>query len=206
MKKLIVIVASLLIAASAHAQFGVVAGLTSSHSNLKSAYEDVDNVTQYHVGLTDKCGVLGKTLAIQPSLIYNVKGSKFEDIKGVGDVDFKNGFLEIPVQVQLRLFGLGDLAHVYAIAEPFVGCALSNNVTGTILGVSTSKSYKWENFGDRLEYGIGVGAGVELIKHVQVSVRYFWNLGDATGYLTQVQNALKSEKAAGIVASVALLF
>ena len=206
MKKFIVVIASLLIAASAHAQFGVVAGLTSSHTKIKEAAENVRNVTQYHVGVTYKVGLLGNMLAVQPSLIYNVKGSKFEDIMGVGDIDFKNGFLEIPVQVQLRLFGLGDLAHVYAVAEPFVGCALSNNVTGTALGVSTSKSYKWENFGDRLECGIGVGAGVELIKHVQVSVRYFWNLGDATGYLTQVQNALKSEKAAGIVASVALLF
>ena len=206
MKKLIVFVASLLIAASAHAQVGVVAGITSSHTDLKSAYGDVKNVTQYHVGVTYKFGVLGNMLAVQPSLIYNVKGSKFEDIAGIGDIDFKNGFLEIPVQVQLRLFGLGDLAHVYAVAEPFVGCALTNNVTGSILGVSSSDSYKWENFGDRLEYGIGVGAGVELIKHVQVSVRYFWNFADAAGYLTQVQNALKSEKASGIVASVALLF
>ena len=205
MKKLIVIVASLLIAASAHAQFGVVAGLTSSHANLKSAAEDVSNVTQYHVGLTYKFGVLGKTLAIQPSLLYNVKGSKFGEISNNKDaaLEFTNGYLELPVQVQLRLFGLGDLAHVYAVAEPFVGCAITNNVS--VLG--QSKDFSWDDFSDRLEYGVGLGAGIELIKHVQVSVRYFWNLGGASdAKWDDVKNAVTTKSASGIVATVGLLF
>ena len=205
MKKLIVFVASLLIAASAHAQFGVVAGLTSSHANLKSAAEDVSNVTQYHVGLTYKFGVLGKTLAIQPSLLYNVKGSKFGEISNNKDaaLEFTNGYLELPVQVQLRLFGLGDLAHVYAVAEPFVGCAITNNVS--VLG--QSKDFSWDDFSDRLEYGVGLGAGIELIKHVQVSVRYFWNLGGASdAKWDDVKNAVTTKSASGIVATVGLLF
>ena len=78
MKKLIVIVASLLVAVSAHAQLGVVAGITSSKSDIKSAVADVQgkNITQYHVGLTYKLD-LG-LIAIQPSIIYNMKGTEFD--------------------------------------------------------------------------------------------------------------------------------
>ena len=209
MKKLLVIAASLLIAVSAHAQFGVVAGMTSSRSNLKGITKDnvMDNVTQYHVGLTYKFNVLGKALAIQPSILYNVKGSEYNPFeKGGNDitaVDFKNGFLEIPVQLQLRLFGLGDLAHIYALAEPFVGYAISSTVTTG----SVTEKMEWDNFSDKLEYGVGVGAGVELIKHVQVSVRYFWNLGGASNVSWEnVKDAVTTKNASGIMASVALLF
>ena len=66
MKKLIVIAASLLIAASAHAQLGVVAGITSSKSNLEEAYADINNVNKYHVGITYKLdlGSVSNTLTV----------------------------------------------------------------------------------------------------------------------------------------------
>ena len=105
MKKLIVIVASLLVAVSAHAQLGVVAGITSSKTDLKTAKEDVKNISLYHVGLTYKMD-LG-LLAVQPSIIYNMKGSKFEGLAtqitegSISDnFEYKTGYLEIPVQVQ----------------------------------------------------------------------------------------------------------
>ena len=86
MKKLIVIVASLLIAVSAHAQLGVIAGITSAQTkfdNVDAALAEAQNATQYHVGLTFKLG-LGNLLAIQPSVIYNVKGSKVRAVAGLG--------------------------------------------------------------------------------------------------------------------------
>ena len=70
MKKIIIIAATLLAAWSANAQVGIIAGLTSSASDIESAAADVKNINQYHVGLTYKLGI-GNLLAIQPSLIYN---------------------------------------------------------------------------------------------------------------------------------------
>ena len=125
MKKAIIAIAALFIAfTSANAQFGVVAGLTSSSTNLESAIADVKNVNMYHVGITYKIGI-GNMLAVQPALIYNVKGSQVGDIAGIDDVnvDFKTGYLELPVQVQLG-FGVGSLARVYGFAEPFIGYAI----------------------------------------------------------------------------------
>ena len=134
---------------------------------------DIKNVNQYHVGITYKIGI-GNMLAIQPALIYNVKGTQvgsvIEEIDAF-DADFKTGYLELPVQVQLG-FGIGSLARVYGFAEPFIGYAITNKVEGL-----TEISDKWD-FVNRLEYGVGLGAGVELFKHLQVSVKYFWNLGN----------------------------
>ena len=48
---------------------------------------------------------------------------------------------------------------------------------------------------------------MELIKHVQVSVRYFWNLGGASNVSWEnVKDAVTTKNASGIMASVALLF
>lgn len=203
MKKLIVIVASLLVAVSAHAQFGIVAGITSSKATIDAALSDVQNVTQYHVGLTYKID-LG-IVAIQPALIYNVKGAKVSEFKELGDIasfDYKNGYLELPVQVQAGL-NLG-VARIYAIAEPFIGYAITNSTQSSN---GNEIDVKWNEVKNKLEYGIGVGAGVELIKHVQISARYFWNLGNVEKVaIATVTDAVSNKAANGIVASVTLLF
>ncbi len=204
MKKLIVIVASLLVAVSAHAQLGVVAGITSTKSNLKEAWADVKNITQYHVGLTYKLD-LG-LLAIQPSILYNMKGTKLDVASAdvaAAELDYKTGYIEVPVQLQLGL-NLG-VARIYGFAEPFIGYAITNSAT---LGGTDLKA-NWENVKNRLEYGVGLGAGVELIKHVQVSVKYFWNMGDMYGTnisFAGITQTIGEQKASGIAASVALLF
>ena len=201
MKRLIVIVASLLVAVSAHAQLGVVAGVTSSKTDLD--LDNVKNATMYHVGLTYKLD-LG-LVAIQPSVLYNMKGARFDTLSKdttVDDFEYKTGYLEVPVQLQAGL-DLG-LARVYGFVEPFVGYAVTN-------GIKYDKDVKqtWDNIKTKLEYGVGLGAGVELIKHVQVSVKYFWNLGPMYGTdinLGKIATSVNEQKANGLAASVALLF
>ena len=204
MKKAIIAIAALFVALSANAQIGVVAGLTSSSTNVEAAVADIKNVNQYHVGITYKIGI-GNMLAMQPALIYNMKGTQLGDIAGLDDVDvnYKTGYLELPVQVQLG-FGIGSIARVYGFAEPFVGYAITNQVQG--LG-DTVKN--WDNVKNRLEYGVGLGAGVELFRHLQVSVKYFWDLGDVYGAditFGDVTKDIATSKCSGIAASVAFLF
>lgn len=209
MKKLIVIVASLLIAVSAHAQLGVVAGITSAQTkfeNWNAANDAIQAATQYHVGVTYKLS-LGNFIAIQPGIIYNVKGSRIGEIKDENSFDFKNGYLEVPVQLQVGM-GIGDLARVYALAEPFVGLQVNSQM------LNQAKDLSNVDFADKLEYGFGLGAGVELIKHVQVNVRYFWNLGatkdsnisSITDAINLIKDTSAGKNANGVMASVVLLF
>lgn len=208
MKKLIVIVASLLVAVSAHAQLGVMAGITSSKADLKEAYADVKNATSYHVGIAYKMD-LG-LIKVQPAIIYNVKGAKVGNVINkategavtAGDFEYKTGSIEVPVQLQAGI-DLG-IVRAYGILEPFVGYQITNTAQTT---GGTKIDVKWDEVKNKLEYGVGLGAGVELIEHVQVAVRYFWNLGNASNAsIATAYDAVRTQKASGIMASVVLLF
>ena len=109
--------ASLMMAAQAHAQFGIVAGLTSSKANAGEAVKDVKNIALYHAGLTYKID-LGAGFAIQPAVIYQVKGAKIESVGETTADQLKTGFVEIPVGIQ---WGPDLMAfRPYVFAEPFI--------------------------------------------------------------------------------------
>lgn len=208
MKKLIIALVAFFAAWNAQAQIGIVAGITSSATDIKTAVAEVGNVTQYHAGITYKLGI-GNLLAIQPSLIYNMKGTKLSALSLAG-IDYKTGYLELPVQVQLG-FGIGELARVYGFAEPFVGYAITNQIN-IKTAVADAKPIKdsWDNVKNRLEYGVGLGVGAELFRHLQVSVKYFWNVGEVYGAegvsIDAIKEAVGGSKCNGIAASVAYLF
>lgn len=204
MKRIIALLAALVIASSAYAQIGIVAGLTSSSSDMKTAWAEVKNINQYHLGLAFKMD-LG-LFAIQPEVVYNVKGQKLSDATGFKDINFKTGYLEVPVQLQagVRLGGF----RAFAFAEPFVGYAITNEVKvdkETIKGIADN----WENIKNRLEYGVSLGAGLDITRATQLSVKYFWNLGDLYGQdikLGEITHTLQESKCSGIAVSLGLFF
>ncbi len=201
MKKLLLSAfVALACAISANAQFGIVAGITSSATNYEDAAADIQNVSQYHVGVTYKLHLLGNLLAIQPSLLYDMKGTKIGEINKdtVGDaaLDYKTGYLELPVQVQVGL-GLGKLFRAYGFAEPFVGYQITSNI-----------DKDWASAKDKLTYGLGVGVGAEVLRHLQVSVKYVWNLGNSleNESVDSVVDRITGSDANGVSASIAFLF
>lgn len=205
MKKLIIALAALMVSVSAFAQSGIIAGVTSSSTELKDAANNVKDITLYHIGLTRRIslGLIG----IQPSLIYNVKGTRLEDFDSKA-INFKTGFLELPVQIQVG-FPIAGF-RPYAFVEPFLGYAVTNSAKGENISVQQLQNIKWDNIKNRLEYGAGLGAGIDLFNRLQVSVRYFWNLGelyDGAGikdYINTGTEVMKNEKCSGIMASVAI--
>jgi len=203
MKKLFVLVAAILIAESADAKFGIIGGLTSSKSDYKEAWADRKNVNQFHLGVAYNFHLVGG-LALQPAIEYNMKGTRLADIGGVKDinVDFKTGYIEVPVQIQWGV----DLKIVrpYVFAEPFIGYAISNRE------VYESGTYtSWDNVKNRFEYGLGLGVGVDLFKHVQVSVRYYWNMGkiyDTDITVGSVTKTIAGTRCNGIAATLGIFF
>ena len=178
MKRIVIAtVSALLVSVSALAQPGIIAGLTSSSTSVKDM-EDVKALNTYHAGLTCKVD-LGLGFAVQPSIIYQVKGANLGDInKDTQKEDFqlKTGFVEVPVQLQ---WGPDLLAfRPYLFAEPFIGYQVSSD--DEVLGSGQSGAFKeWaDQAKTKLEYGIGLGAGIEVVKHVQLSAQYFSNFGN----------------------------
>ena len=231
MKKLILALSALLLAVSANAQLGIVAGVTSTKTNLDEAYKDIAetmNVDQYHAGLVYNLNLpLG--LSLQPGLIYNMKGQSLaSNIDALGakqdvTINTKTGYLEIPVRVAWGV-DLG-LFKPYVFAEPYLGYAINTETTTEIkdaaaaeilnstMGTQLESKNEWDAR-NRLEYGVGLGAGVRLLKFASLSVKYFWEFGNlykegekSPNLSTeQMVNAFKEQKASGIAASLTIYF
>lgn len=231
MKKLILALSALLLAVSANAQLGIVAGVTSTKTNLDEAYKDIAetmNVDQYHAGLVYNLNLpLG--LSLQPGLIYNMKGQSLaSNIDALGakqdvTINTKTGYLEVPVRVAWGI-DLG-LFKPYVFAEPYLGYAINTETTTEIkdaaaaeilnstMGTQLESKNEWDAR-NRLEYGVGLGAGVRLLKFASLSVKYFWEFGNlykegekSPNLSTeQMVNAFKEQKASGIAASLTIYF
>ena len=170
-----VLAATLLSASRAHAQFGIVGGLTSSKTSFESAVSDVKNISLYHAGVTYKFD-LGAGFAIQPALAYQVKGAA---LKQANDVKSKTGFVELSVGAQ---WGPDLLAfRPYFFVEPYVGYGVtgSETLTGANTGITAEDINKalQNTAKNKLEYGVGAGIGLEVASHVQLSCQLFRNFG-----------------------------
>ena len=202
MKRIITLVAvaaaSLLMAARAHAQFGIVGGITSSTTEMTTA-EDVKSMSLYHAGLTYKFS-LGAGFAIQPSVLYQVKGANLGELNTASSEDFKvkSGYVELPVGLQwgpdLMVF------RPFVMAEPFIGY----QVTSSDRGADSIEGWT-EQAKNKFEYGYAVGGGLELAGNIQLSVQWFNNMGSlVNSSSSDFSDKVKNFK--GIKFSVAILF
>lgn len=197
--------------ANAQIRFGVLGGFTSSST--KAEKITTESVSLYHAGVAAKVS-LPYNLAIQPQLIYQVKGTAVSKSAAgtTASADTKVGYVEVPVQIQWG----PDLivCRPYVLAEPFVGYALNVKSVASVAGVEKIvKDFKDLNL-NRFEYGLGVGAGVEFWR-LQLAFKYFWNFGELAGEAKDLAGALSGaaydaissgKSFSGINVSLALFF
>ena len=192
------VAASMILAAGAHAQFGFLVGLTSSSVKMASS----DAISLYHAGLTYKID-LPSGFAIQPAVLYQVKGANVGQLGTATDEDFKvkTGFVEVPLGLQwgphLAAF------RPYVFAEPFIGYRVSSTDRG-------NESFRdWASQAkNKFEYGFGLGAGLEISDHLQLSVQWFNNLGTMFSKPAEsgTESLGKVKNFEGIKFSLAILF
>ena len=161
------VTASVVLAAVAGAQPGIVFGLTSS--SVKMAQSDA--ISLYHAGLTYKIG-LPHGFALQPAVLYQVKGANVGQLDTASDEDFKvkTGFVEIPLALQwgVRLAAFRP----FVFGEPFIGYRVSSTDKGNETFRDWASQAK-----NKFEYGVGIGAGMDIADHIQLSIQWFNNLG-----------------------------
>lgn len=228
MKRILTIVALFASIVSAHAQFGVMGGFTSSNTsiNTKEIMENAKNISLYHAGVFYKFN-LGAGFAIQPTLSYQMKGATLEKNIQVGDIkaasetlETKTGFIEVSANAQ---WGVDLLAfRPFVMVEPFIGYGITGKENfkvseyyagGSINSEQVNAAAKEVKNG--LEFGFGVGGGVEIASRVQVSVQWFKNLGklyndgkvDGETVLTLVKDNYKNiNNYSGIKVTLGVLF
>ena len=192
------VAASMVLAAGAHAQFGFLVGLTSSSVKMASS----DAISLYHAGLTYKIN-LPSGFAIQPAVLYQVKGANVGQLGTATDEDFKvkTGFVEVPLGLQwgphLAAF------RPYVFAEPFFGYRVSSTDRGNETFRDWASQAK-----NKFEYGFGLGAGLEISDHLQLSVQWFNNLGAMFSKPAEsgTESLGKVKNFEGIKFSLAILF
>lgn len=163
MKKIFILAAIAMMAfsVSASAQgFGVTAGMNFNSAKIKDVKMDAQ--AGWNVGVTYGFNLpLG--FSIQPALVYSQKGALLEEVT---DTKQTVGSINIPVSVQWGPDLL--VARPFVDVTPYVGYSLFNKAEGDLL-----KDLKG---GNGFEYGLGVGAGLNIWK-LQAVVRYNWNFG-----------------------------
>lgn len=178
---------------SAARGFGITGG--ASFLDIKGVSEGL--TTGYHAGITYQAD-LPFGFAIQPSILYHVKGTVVEGAYESGSpLDLTGGYVEVPVSFQwgpdLILF------RPFLDVTPFVGYGVNNKIVGWREGLDQISKIESLNDWDglqRLEYGLGLGIGLDVWK-LQVIGRYNWNFGslyDAQGNLQESGSVLSNVK------------
>lgn len=230
MKRILTLLAVLLASATlAHAQFGVVGGFTSSRVsvNKDDAMSNLKNVNLYHIGVAYKIES-GSIFTAEPTLAYQVKGATLyregfgSEIQNLGEsFETRTGFVELSLGMQVGMDLL--VFRPFFVFEPFVGYAVTGSETYSInaSGTATTSLSREDiqnaasEVKNKLEYGFGIGGGVELLNHLQLSVEWFKNLGplynegkiDASEAMKMVGGRYKDiQNYTGIKVSLAVFF
>ena len=168
MKKITIILAvfSLMFISSVHAniRLGVKAGVNLANASFNTESIHTSNFTGFQAGPILECTFAG--IGLDAAVLYSQQGLKFEYSEE------NLSALDIPVNLKFK-FGLLDIVGAFLTAGPYVSFKLSGD-NFLVISENIHDTFKSRSFGA----GINVGAGVELLKHLQVGVNYQISLTD----------------------------
>lgn len=149
--------------AQAQLKFGVKGGLNLAKADFNQDDLKVDNFTGFFIGPMAEFTIPVVGLGVDGALLFSQRGVK------VNDESVKENGLEIPVNLKYNI-GLGSMLGIYLAAGP-------DFYFGFDKDKSIIQNTKLER--KNAQVGINLGAGVKLIKHLQVGFNYNIPLGDS---------------------------
>jgi len=167
----IMMMAGVSVQALAQVRFGITGGVGWDDSKLFDYKEKLTEKAPmgWHAGLTMAVD-LPMGFSLQPSLVYSHKEALLTDNSGLS-----MSYIELPVSVQwgpdLLVF------RPFLDCTPYLGYAVSN--ISYLTGDATFENKEWAGK-QRLEYGLGLGGGLEIWRF-QIVARYNWNFGNLYG-------------------------
>lgn len=177
---LLVAVCCLALATPAQAQllkWGVKGGVNLSDIDWKGGYEgNKDNSTGFFIGPMAEITIPVVGLGVDAALMYSQRGKEYDMEEGSGvTLDARQQGLEIPINLKYTI-GLGSLLGIYVAAGP--------DFFFNFKDVELKGWKDTQNAGDlidskKAQVGINVGAGLKLVKHLQIGFNYQIPLGDS---------------------------
>lgn len=165
------------------AQLGIRAGVNMANEihlfedkGISSAFKS-ENLTGYQVGLVYQFNPERSGIGFEIGALLSQKGGvfRFDDsdvlnsfVKGYREINY----IEMPLSLRGRI-QFGGVLGIYGSAGIYGACALNGKtVFESNLG-DIVRSNTFDEFMDRIDYGYSLGAGVELIKKLQIG--FNWN-------------------------------
>ena len=164
---LVVMVVASMFATQANAQvnFGLKGGLNVTSMSFSNEVFDASNKTGFFVGPMVKITVPIVGLSFDAAALYDQKetGVKYNTNGDYGYANVKQQSINIPVNIRYG-WGMSSLANIFLFAGPQWGINVGD------------KTFKWTEAScyslKQSNFSVNVGAGVTLLKHVQISANY----------------------------------
>lgn len=137
-------------------KFGVKGGLNLSKADFNKSDLKTDNFTGFFIGPMAEVTIPVVGLGVDGALLFSQRGVK------VGDESIKENGLDIPINLKYTI-GLGSMLGVYVAAGPDFYFNFSGDKTYENVGRLNKKN---------AQVGINLGAGLKLVKHLQVGFNY----------------------------------
>ena len=161
--------------AKAQIKFGVKGGLNLASASLSDAWDakgNADNYTGFFIGPMVDITIPIIGLGVDGALMYSQKGAKISFDDDLGSTTFKQQGIEIPVNLKYSI-GLGSSASIYFAAGPSFYFNMKSDDDFTFDTMKGSLDY------DKSEVSLNLGAGVKLLRHLQLGVNYNMGLTDS---------------------------
>lgn len=182
--RIILLLVFVLSVGAASAQLGIRAGLNMANEIKSLSGSDIingfktDNLSGYQIGLIYQFNPKKSGLGAEIGLLVSQKGCSFTDSISVAEqvitgYDEMN-YLEMPLNLRYRL-KLGFLG-LYGSAGAYAGYALSGQTVSELAGTETSGDINFTKLADKLDYGVQLGLGLELLNKVQLGLNYSYGL------------------------------
>lgn len=139
-------------------KFGVKGGLNLAKADISAGTANfkTDNFTGFFIGPMAEVTIPVVGLGVDGALLFSQRGVK------IRDTSVKENGLDIPINLKYTI-GLGSMLGVYVAAGPDFYFNFSGDKTYEDAGRLSKKN---------AQVGINLGAGVKLIKHLQVGFNY----------------------------------
>ncbi|MDR0894903.1 MAG: porin family protein [Prevotellaceae bacterium] len=177
----------------AQLQFGVKGGVnlsSMSFGNIKGNFTG-DNMTGFYIGPMADLTVPLIGIGLDAALMYSQRGDITGQTEDGTSITLKQRGLEIPINLKYTI-GLGSLFGIYFAAGPDF---FFNFASGTDM-------FKKE----KTQVGLNLGAGVKLIRHLQVGFNYQIPMGNSFNVGDAVNAAFSKSKTKTWQISLAYMF
>lgn len=175
----------LLMSTSSYAQLGIRGGvnmaneLHSFNSDAIEAAFQSDNLTGYQIGLIYQLNPKRSGLGFEVGALLSQKGGVFQVdstglvqslIRGYHEINY----VEVPINIRLKM-NFGGIIGIFGTAGAYGAYALNGKTVFESDIASIVHADSFDSFMDRIDYGYSYGAGVELLKKIQLGFQ--WSQG-----------------------------